>query len=421
MSELVELNHAPLRIIYLEAENVKRLKAVRIHPDRTLVRIEGRNAQGKTSVLDAIAAALGGGRWCPEKPVREGERKAAVRLDLGDIQVERRWTAAGGTTLEVTSSDGAKLATPQAILDRMLGDLTFDPLAFVRMKPRDQEDILKRLAGLDFSAIEAERAQLFDERRIVARDAKVAEARVGPMPNRPEGEIIDLGALTAQHAAGLEHNRQCDARQVRAERAAEQASGARARVAELDRQLAEAQAAAVALANSAAEAAKAAEDVKRMPLADLSLQVRQATAHNAAIEARWEWERRNQEAKDRAAAAEALTKRIDALDTERERRLDAARFPLDGLAIGPTGVMLHNIPFSQASSAEQLRVAVAIGLASKPRARIMLCRDGSLLDNDNMLALHRIAEEFDAQVFVERVADAASPPAVFIEDGEVVT
>jgi len=50
----------PVKITSLEAENVKRIKAVQIEPAATcLTVIGGNNGQGKTSVLDAIAWALG--------------------------------------------------------------------------------------------------------------------------------------------------------------------------------------------------------------------------------------------------------------------------------------------------------------------------------------------------------------------------
>ena len=88
-----------MKIIELRAENVKRLKAVGIHPDGTLQVIGGRNAQGKSSVLDAIWLALGGGKAgkSTSVPIRDGEDKASVTLDLGDLIVTGSWTK-GGTS-----------------------------------------------------------------------------------------------------------------------------------------------------------------------------------------------------------------------------------------------------------------------------------------------------------------------------------
>ena len=110
------------RIVKLQAENIKRLRAVEITPDGNIVRITGRNGQGKSSVLDAIAYALGGQSLVPSKPIREGEKKARaiVTLDNG-LTVERRFTEKG-TVLEVKREDGAKYGSPQAMIDQMLGE-----------------------------------------------------------------------------------------------------------------------------------------------------------------------------------------------------------------------------------------------------------------------------------------------------------
>src|SRR5659263_55539 len=139
-----------MKIIKLTAENVKRLKAVEITPDGTVQVITGRNAQGKTSVLDAIWLALGGGAASKStlKPIRDGEDHASVRLDLGDLVVSRTWTG-DKTALTVTAADGARYTSPQGVLDALIGRLSFDPLEFTRLSARDQVTALLDLVNLD--------------------------------------------------------------------------------------------------------------------------------------------------------------------------------------------------------------------------------------------------------------------------------
>ncbi|MFF1875901.1 AAA family ATPase, partial [Kitasatospora herbaricolor] len=129
-----------LKVSNLRAENYKRLVAVDITPAGNVVTISGRNAQGKTSVLDALWAALAGGEAsrATQQPIREGQDTAVVRLDLGDIIVTRRWTKDDAGTLTVESADGARYSSPQKLLDDMLGRRAFDPLAFVRQTAKDQ-------------------------------------------------------------------------------------------------------------------------------------------------------------------------------------------------------------------------------------------------------------------------------------------
>ena len=95
-----------MKIIALEAENVKYLKVVRIEPDGSLVVIGGDNAQGKTCIFDSIEYALNGAGCIPSKPIRAGQKKARIVLDMGDIVVTRTFTAKG-TNLTVKNKDGS--------------------------------------------------------------------------------------------------------------------------------------------------------------------------------------------------------------------------------------------------------------------------------------------------------------------------
>lgn len=62
-----------IKITNLELENIKRIKAVQLTPSESgLTVIGGNNGQGKTSVLDGIAWALGGDKFKPSQPQRDG-------------------------------------------------------------------------------------------------------------------------------------------------------------------------------------------------------------------------------------------------------------------------------------------------------------------------------------------------------------
>jgi len=158
-------------IITLTARNVKRLKAVRITPDGNPVTvIGGRNAQGKSSVLDAIIYTLAGKRSEPKNVIRNGEEGASVVIDTEDFTISKRWTASGGS-VTITTRDGSKVSKPQDALDAIIGRVCLDPLEFARMKPAEQSETLRKLTGLDTSAIEQERKRLYEERTIANREA----------------------------------------------------------------------------------------------------------------------------------------------------------------------------------------------------------------------------------------------------------
>lgn len=192
-----------MKIIQFTAENIKKLKAVSIRPDGTLVLVTGANAQGKSSVLDAIFMALGGSKAIPSQPVRHGMEKAYVKLDLGELIVTRKFTANGGTSLTVEAANGSKFPSPQSMLDGLLGALAFDPLEFSRMAPKQQLETLRGLVKLDvdIDALDVETKKLYDQRTIINRDVKSLQSRQPAMPAHPWAEEeVSVGKLVSELA-----------------------------------------------------------------------------------------------------------------------------------------------------------------------------------------------------------------------------
>jgi hypothetical protein len=117
--------------------------------------------------------------------------------------------------------------------------------------------------------------------------------------------------------------------------------------------------------------------------------------------------------------AGALTKAIEACDAKKREDTNTAKWPINGLGFDTAGgVTLNALPLENASSAEQLQVSVAIGLALNPKLKVLLIRDGSLLDSESLSKVAEMATKADAQVWLERVGNDGQT-SVIIEDGEV--
>ena len=402
-----------MKIIELQAENVKRLKAVDITPDGTLQIIGGKNAQGKSSVLDAIWLALGGGKASKETvlPIREGESKASVTLDLGDLVVARSWTLKG-TTLKVTAKDGATYSSPQKMLDELVGRMSFDPLAFTRLSAREQREALLELVDLDVDLDELarQRNEVFAERSEIGRRGKAIGGAVVdeslPVDESSASEIIRM------IQARQERNREIEA--ARAE-VSQNAGG----INDLARKIRQLQDDLKGMQEWQKEAQKHVQFLGEVqPTDELEAQLAGVEESNAAIRA-------NNESRKQAALKakyrrdyEAHTAKIAELDAVKAEALKAARFPVDGLSFDDSGVLYQGIPFSQASSAEQIRVSLAMAMALNPKLRVLQIKDGSLLDADAMAALRPQVAENDFQLWIERVGNA-DDGAILIEDGEV--
>lgn len=408
-----------MKIIELQAENVKRLRAVEIRPDGTLQVIGGRNAQGKSSVLDAIWLALGGGKAAKETmlPIRDGEEKASVRLDLGDLVITRSWTRKG-TSLKVTNAEGASYSSPQGMLDALVGRLSFDPLEFTRLSAKDQREALLELVdlGIDLDELARQRAVFFAERSEVGRRGKaIGEVQVDDDLPELERSAQDFIARIREAEA---QNRRADDAANAYEATTHEVEQAEARVDALREQLNEAEGSLYAASQRAEMQLKALQTFVKVDVSPLEDELEGVEELNQKIRANNQARKQAEHKADMHRDYELLTEKIKKLDERKKQALQAARFPVEGLGFDDTGVTYRGVPFSQASSAEQIRVSVAMAMALNPKLRVLRIKDGSLLDSDAMAALREQVKEQDFQLWIE-VVNPDDTSAVIIEDGQV--
>ena len=307
------------------------------------------------------------------------------------------------------------------MLDALLGEFTFDPLAFESMKPKEQAEMLRSIAGVDFAPLDKKYKILFDERSDVNRDVKKLEGYLASMSfdakapaHAPEVDDIlaELDAATSAHqeqtgrenalASILDHLRQANADIQQLEAKLE---AAKARKKELQAQGKEVKA--------TIESAELPDlDAIRKQFADISA-VQKAVSANA--------EYKGVEAKLKAAQKQSreMTVALDGILKEKDNLLKQSPLPVDGLTFDEAEVFFQGVPFEQAAQSVRLRVGVAIGLARKPELRVMLIREGARLDKKHLALMAEIAKESDAQLWIERVGQG-DECTVIIDDGEVM-
>lgn len=425
-----------MKIIALQASNIKKLTAVSITPDGASVVLAGDNGAGKSSVLDAIAYALGGtGNVC-DQPIRRGESEAEVVCKLPGLTVTRKFSASGGSTLKVTDADGKRQSSPQAILDALVGNLAFDPLEFSRLKPDAQAETLRTLVGVDFSKLNAESVQVYNDRLLVGREVDVLKGKLFknlPTEGLPAQEISATDALAgknnaiAQNKANeIERQKHRDL-QVRRDRTQGDLESIAEKIVllrhELDRAIGAKNVCEATLKLFSDECAAQHSVVLKLP-ADVDattfdVQILEASKMNEAIRRNREIEAQTAECKSKDAAYASATARLEEIDAERKKILAAVKFPLPELSFSEAGGVTYNgFPFAQASDGEKLRVSVAIGMALNPKLRVIFIRDGSLLDARGLQTVADLAAANDYQVWIED-ARSTDPTAVIIEDGHV--
>lgn len=423
-----------MKIISLQAENIKKLRAVEIKPSGALVQITGKNGQGKSSVLDAIWWAICGAEHIQSVPIRKGADKARIRLELGELVVERRFTE-HGTSLIVENTEGARYKSPQSVLDALGGAITLDPLEFIGQKPKEQYETLRRIAKLDvdFDKLTALNHGDFQKRTDINREAKTLRAQADgiTVPQSTPAEKVDTSALLDQIASAAKVNADIETRKARRQQAERQveefrstAASARAQ-AEALRKQAEAMDARAQKADADADAlAKKLVDAEPLPeptdVDGLRMDLAAAEATNKLVDARMRKAELVRQAEAKEAESTVLTETMAAREQVKADAIAKAEMPVPGLGFGDGIVTLTGVPFDQASSAEQIRVSIAIAMAANPKLRVIRIKEGSLLDDDGLALIGKMAEENDYQVWIEKV-DSSGKVGIVIDDGSVVS
>jgi hypothetical protein len=425
-----------MKIAKFEAENFMNLKVVEITPQGSVIQLTGANGAGKTSILNAIYFALCGvPKNAVKKPVRQGAQKAVIRLTMGDVLVTRRFDANGTTQLRLETRDHkTNYASPQTLLNELMGEITFDPLAFTRMEPRQQLDTVRKMVKLDVDIDELDKLikEDYDKRREAKKEIEALEIRrkAIAVPEGLPAKAINVESLVAKMRGAAERNAEIE--RIKAQRdtlnqqrladiALSERTAARLKElhAEMERMEVEMKAAKARMAERDKEEKKL-KIPEPINTADLESEINAAQTINNAIERRKQREAIDAEIAEATAQAQALDNAVEEHRALRETTIMNAKMPIDGLNFDEKGVLYKGIPFDQASSAEQIRVSVALAMAANPKLKVLRIKDGSLLDENGLALIASMAEKNDYQIWIERV-NSSGTVGVYLEDGSVVS
>lgn len=423
-----EKGKAPVSIASLELENVKRVRAVELQPnEKGLTVLGGRNGQGKTSVLDAIAYALGGERMRPDRVTREGSATPAkMRVELSNgIVCERK-----GKNSSLTVTDTTGMKGGQRLLDEFIGEFALNLPKFLNMSDREKADYLLKTLGIADQLAEADRkvAEANAERTEIGRRAKAARkmAEDSPFHEGVPGETLDVSALLDEQMFAHETNQAIEfkRREVEAKRAESERMAAE--VERLARELADATER-MAIASSRSETVTGELEGLEADLANMEPADEQAAAEAVReAEAVNEMVRQNTARVEMLADADRLDgeyraagERVAKAKEERLSLLDGADLPLDGLAVEEGVLRFNGSAWGDMSGSEQLRVATAIVRKLKPECGFVLVDKLEQFDPQQLAEFGEWVSGQGLQVIGTRVA-VDDTCTVVIEDGRVV-
>ena len=402
-----------LKINQLEIENVKRIRAVKIEPNQSgLTIIGGNNNQGKTSVLDSIAWALGGDRYRPSAATRDGSN-IPPRLNIvmsNGLVVERK---GNNSDLKVTDPAGNKGG--QQLLNEFVSQLALDLPRFMQASDKEKGDTLLQIIGVGDKLAELERQEsdTYNRRRAIGQiaDQKAKFAKeMTYYPDAPK-EPVSISELLSQQQAILAQNGENQRKRQLAAQLEQQKQALR-------RQLDEIQERYDAVCKDCDIAARSAQDLQDQSSAELERNIADIEAINVKVRANLDKEKAEMDANDYSQQYAALTAQLDKTRQEKADLLNHAELPLPGLSVEEGALTYNGKRWDSMSGSDQLKVSTAIVRRLNPKCGFVLVDKLEQFDLDTLNDFGAWAEAEGLQIIATRVS-TGEECAIVISDGYV--
>lgn len=402
-----------MKINKLEIENVKRIKAVKIEPTKDgLTIIGGKNNQGKTSVLDSIAWALGGERFRPSQAQREGSvipPNLKIVMDNGLI-VERKGK---NSDLKVTDPSGKKAG--QQLLNEFIEQLALDLPRFMSANGKEKANTLLHIIGVDakLADLEKQETELFNSRQALGRIADQKEKYVKEQPYFPDAPDTPVSAseLIRRQQEILAKNGENQRLRTNLHRLEQERQQINDQLSDLLRKQAEVE-------EKLRVAKLSAEDLQDESTAELEKSLADIDEINRKVRANLDKDKAEEDAKHYRKQYQNMTVEIENIRSEKAALLHSAELPLPGLSVADGELIYNGAKWDCMSGSDQLKVATAIVRKLNPKCGFVLLDKLEQMDLDTLQEFGRWLEAEGLQAIATRVS-TGDECSVIISDGYV--
>ena len=400
-----------VKINSLEFDDVKRIHAVKLEPtDSGLTIIGGKNNQGKTSVLDSIAWALGGDKFRPSGAVREGSSvppKLKIRLNNG-IVVER---CGKNSDLKVTDPQGKRGG--QQLLNAFISSFALDLPKFMDSSPKEKAKVLLQVIGVEDKLYELEEQEntLYNRRLEIGRiaDRKIKFAKELPEYEGVPKEPVSPSELIRKQQEILAQNGENQRKREQLSRLISEYNDVSEKISELKSRL-------DILSADIETAESSAKDLQDQSTEELENNIRDIEALNIKIRSNLDKRNAEQEAKQFCNEYTALTSQLEDIRTARQKLLDSAPLPLEGLSVQDGELTYNGAKWDCMSGSEQLQAATAIVRKLNPDCGFVLIDKLEQMDTDTLKDFGEWLESEGLQAIAARVS-TGDECSIIIEDG----
>lgn len=411
-----------IKINALQVENVKRVKAVALEPSANgLTVIGGKNGQGKTSVLDAIAWALGGDRYRPSNAEREGSTLPPhIKLELSNgLTVER---SGKNSALKVVDTTGNR--SGQQLLNEFVEQLAIDLPRFLQASNREKADTLLQVIGVgdQVRSLEVKEKEVYNRRRMIGQEADRKRKYADELPHYPAApnEPVSASQLIRQQQDILARNGENQRKRMRANQIEHEYGRTAAHVSLLRSQLTDAEKQLQQLEADLAIAQKDALDLQDESTDEIERSLHEIEQINIQVRANCDREKAEQDAAHYAQQYQDLTKELEEIRHDKYALLDSAKLPLPGLSVEDGELTYNGKKWDCMSGADQLIAATAIVRAINPKCGFVLLDKLEQLDADQLHMFGVWLQSQQLQVIATRVSTGPEC-SIIIEDGFVAS
>lgn len=409
-----------IKIASLTTENVKRVKSVHIEPSPNgLTIIGGNNNNGKTSILDAIAWALGGNKYRPSKAQREGSVvPPTINLKLSNgLIVERKGK---NSDLKVTDPTGNKAG--QNLLDSFVEELAINLPKFINSSDKEKANTLLEIIGVgqQLYELECQEKEKYNMRRSIGQIADQKEKFAKEQPFYPEAPktLVSITDLITQQQDILAKNGENQRKRDMTDQLHRQATQLMAEIERQENTLANLKAQYQSVLRDYDVAQKTSEQLQDESTEELEESIANIEAINIKVRANLDREKAEQDAAEYRAKYSSLTTEIESLRKQRMDLLQNADLPLEGLSVEDGELLYNGQRWDNMSGSQQLMVSTAIVRKLKPECGFVLIDKLEQMDMQMLNEFGAWLEQEGLQAIATRVS-TGDECSIIIEDGYV--
>jgi DNA repair exonuclease SbcCD ATPase subunit len=409
-----------IKINKLEIENVKRVKAVKIEPTiNGLTLVGGNNNQGKTSVLDSIAWALGGEKYRPSQAQRDGSvipPYLHIVMSNG-LVIERKGK---NSDLKVIDSTGQKGG--QQLLNDFVEQLALDLPKFMQSSNREKAETLLQIIGVGdtLRKLEQEEQVLYNRRHTIGQISDQKKKFAKEMPHHPDApkELISASELIRQQQEILARNGENQRKRQNLQNFEIQADTVFRQIRELQAKLEELNAKYAGIQIDIETARKSTLDLHDESTTELETNITNIEEINRKVRANLDKEKAEDDSKEYTNQYNAITGQINEIRDAKIDLLKTANLPLPGLSVIDGELAYNEKKWDCMSGSEQLKVSTAIVRKLNPKCGFVLLDKLEQMDLNSLKEFGQWLEEEGLQAIATRVS-TGTECSIIIEDGYV--